>query len=197
MKNLAFAALAAFVGMASAVQATPYVVQAAANSSTGGTGLSTIALTSGQILSVSVAANDLWNAGSLPRWSNADGLVVSLFATGSDDSGQAAGTLIGFNFPFWTQNGHSSAYGSLVGRIGGIYQTLGSNFVGPAWNTGVLELFYWDENSFDNTQFITANISARPFSGGVPEPASWAMMISGLALVGAAARRRRGMTVSA
>jgi hypothetical protein len=34
------------------------------------------------------------------------------------------------------------------------------------------------------------------FSAGVPEPASWAMMIAGFGLVGAAARRRRTVAVA-
>ena len=42
-----------------------------------------------------------------------------------------------------------------------------------------------DSNNGDNTQFVTANISA------VPEPSSWAMMILGFAGVGYLAYRRR------
>ena len=46
---------------------------------------------------------------------------------------------------------------------------------------------------------------ASPFSpapavdtiAAVPEPASWALMIAGFGLVGAAARRRRGLVVAA
>lgn len=35
------------------------------------------------------------------------------------------------------------------------------------------------------------NVAFAPYSGAVPEPASWAMLIAGFGLVGAAARRRR------
>ena len=38
---------------------------------------------------------------------------------------------------------------------------------------------------------------AEPGPGGVPEPATWAMLIAGFGLVGAALRRRRVTTVSA
>jgi hypothetical protein len=38
--------------------------------------------------------------------------------------------------------------------------------------------------------------SATP-GGGVPEPASWAMLIAGFGMVGAAARRRKGVSVTA
>ena len=43
-----------------------------------------------------------------------------------------------------------------------------------------------------NMAFINAYLAAHPRAGGaVPEPATWAMMIAGFGMVGAAARRRR------
>ena len=100
MKKIAIKSMlgAGLLCAAAASQAMPFVVDAYANSSSGGTGASTVSLLAGQSFSVSVAPNDLWNAGALPRWSNADGLTGNLFATGSDDSGQSAGTQIGQNF---------------------------------------------------------------------------------------------------
>jgi hypothetical protein len=50
--------------------------------------------------------------------------------------------------------------------------------------TAELKLYYWDSNNSDNTEFVTANISA------VPEPSTWAMMIPGFAGVGCLACRR-------
>jgi hypothetical protein len=47
-------------------------------------------LTVGQIFNVDVDANDLWNADPLPRWSNADGLLVKLYATGPTKAGPIA-----------------------------------------------------------------------------------------------------------
>jgi hypothetical protein len=163
------------------------VVQAFTNSSSGGAGVSTgVLLTTGDIFTVDVDPNDLWNAGALPRWSNADGLIVNLQATGTDDSGQPAGTPIGSVFPLHTQAGLTAPYGALVGRIGsGDFFLIGTHFSGPANATGELTFFYWDSNFGDNTEFVTATIS------GVPEPSTWAMMILGFAGVGFLAYRRR------
>ncbi len=172
--------------MATASQATSFDVYALANSSSGGLGLDTVSLAAGDTFSVSVAAGDLWNAGALPRWSNADGLTGNLYATGADDSGEAVGTLIGVNFGLHNQGNLSAAYGALVGQIGGgDYFVVGSNYSGTAVATGTLKLLYWDSNTGDNSQFVSANVTA------VPEPETYALMLAGLAAVGFAARRHR------
>jgi PEP-CTERM motif len=50
----------------------------------------------------------------------------------------------------------------------------------------------------DGTKFAnaTGNYSALRFSSDVPEPASWAMLVAGFGLVGAAVRRRRRVLVA-
>lgn len=184
----------ATLGLPSMGQAATQIatVNAQANSSSGGVGYNTgIGLTAGNILTISVAASDLWSAGALPRWSDANGLVGDLFATGSDESGEAAGTKIGSNFGTWTQDGFTAPYGALVGKIGNSYQLLGTNFNGPAWDTGTLSLFYWDSNSGDNGASIDVSIAA------VPEPAAWAFMLFGFAGVGFAMRRKKTPQVRA
>ena len=118
MKHLSIAALAAGAVLAAgAAQATTFLVDAMANSSTDVSGLASISLTSGEIFQVLVDPNDLWSAGALPRWSNADGLTGNRIATGTDESGEAAGTLIGIDFGTWTQNGLSAPFGTLVGEM--------------------------------------------------------------------------------
>lgn len=184
----------ATLGLPSMGQAATQIatVNAQTNSSSGGVGYNTgIGLTAGNLLTISVAASDLWSAGALPRWSDANGLVGDLFATGSDESGEAAGTKIGTNFGTWTQDGFTAPYGALVGKIGNSYQLLGTNFNGPAWDTGTLSLFYWDSNSGDNGASIDVNIAA------VPEPAAWAFMLVGFAGVGFAMRRKKTPQVRA
>ena len=162
--------------------ATPFVIDAFANSSTGGVGLATISLTLGQNFSTVASSDDLWSAGALPRWSDADGLIGNRFATGSDESGQLLGTQIGMDFGLWGQHGIAAPYGSVVGEINGIFQELGLTYTGTAWNTGTLNLYYWDSNNGDNSGQVTVDVAAS--STSVPEPASIALL--GLGLLGLA-----------
>lgn len=192
MKKLLMATAA--ILLTTPANAAVFVVDAASNSSSGGTALGTISLTAGQVFTVSSSTDDLWSAGPLPRFSDANGLVANRFATASDDSGQPVGTQIGTNFGLHTQFGHSSAFGSLVGRINGVYQTIGANFSGPAWQSGTLELLYWDSNNFDNFGDISFDVDA--VGGAVPEPATWAFMIFGFGAIGGAMRRQRKAKVN-
>ena len=187
---LAPMALAAgLAASASAAHAAVFVVGAFDNSSSGGVGLDSISLVVGQLFDVSADPNDLWSAGALPRYSDADGLTGDRFATAADDSGQPVGTRIGADFGLWTQNGLSAPFGTLVGELGGVFQPLGTNFHGAAWGTGTLHLFYWDSNFADNFGTISATISA------VPEPAEWALMVLGFGAAGALLRGRRALAL--
>jgi hypothetical protein len=189
------AVLAFALAAAGGAQAGTYVVDASANSSTNGVGLASISLTAGELFTVSSSTDDLWSAGPGPRAADGDGLIETRFATATDDSGSPVGSLIESPFPDWTQNGYSAPYVSLVGEINGVYQELGANFSGAAWGTGVLNLYFWDENSFDNVGAITFEIDpVRSTGGGVPEPASWALMILGFGAAGAMVRARRQAT---
>jgi hypothetical protein len=165
--------------------AAVFVVDSAANSSGGGTGLATFAVTSGQKIKVASSTDDLWSLGALPRFTDANGLTADRFATASDDSGQAVGTKIGRDFGLYASGPYSFAYGSLVGEIGGVYKLLGANSTTSAWGTGTLNLYNWDSNLGDNSGSIRFDVSV------VPEPATWAMLIAGFTLVGSGLRRRR------
>ena len=169
------------------VFADSFSVYAKDNSSNGGEGLHTgLSFSAGDLFTVSVDPNDLWNAGDLPRWSNADGLVGNLYATGTDESLQPAGTLIGQNFGLLDQNGLSAPYGALVGEIEDNYFLLGTNFVGAAPASGELELYYWDSNSYDNTESLAAvNVTVN----AAPEPTT--LLLLGLGLIGLAGGRRK------
>lgn len=186
-KSKSLLAAAALLCAATAGHAANYDVYALANSSSGGTGLDTVTLTAGQSFTVSIGLDDLWSAGALPRWSNADGLVGDRFASGTDESGEAAGTRIGQDFGTHTQDGFTAPYGALVGVIGGSHLLLGTSFAGTAPASGTLKLYYWDSIASDNTQFVTAavNVSA------VPEPTTYGLMLAGLAATAFIARRRQ------
>lgn len=180
-------------------QAGVFVVDALANNAGNTTrvGVPTIALTAGDLFSVTASPTDLWNAGPLPRWSNADGLVVNLFASGSDESGRPAGTQIGQVFAPLNQLGLIAPYGSLVGEIANQFRFLGTSFTGPAWATGTLNLFYWDEGQpIDNTGTVSATVvSVRgevTEPGAVPVPATLALLGLGALGLVAASRRRAG-----
>lgn len=188
------ALVAGLAGLAStSARAVTVVVDAKANSSTDGTAAIGGNLTFGQGFTVTVAEDDLWNAGPLPRWSNAAGLTGNLFATGADESGENPGTLIGENFAGgYTQDGFNAPYGSLVGRVGlGAYFLIGTSYSGTADASGQLSLYYWDSNNYDNSDFITASINAAAVPGpivgaGLP---GFLMALGGLVIF---ARRRRG-----
>lgn len=186
LRPLALAIAALLVG--AAAHAAPYTVKAFDNSSSGGTGLATISLLAGQNFSVSASSDDLWSAGALPRYSDADGLTYNRFATAADDSGQAVGTQIGVNFGLYSQGNLAAAYGTLVGQIdSGDYFVIGSAFNGVAAATGMLNLYYWDSNNGDNFGEISAEVNVA----GVPEPETYALMLAGLGALGFVARRRR------
>jgi len=194
MQNVLKAAAAGVAMSALAVtgaNAAIFVVDAFANSTTGGTGVSTVSLFTGQSFSVTVDPGDLWNAGALPRWSNANGITgPDLIATGTDDSLEASGTVIGSSiFGNYTQGGLTAPYGTLVGQIGaGNFFALGTSFSGTATAAGTLKLFYFDSNNGDNSQFVTATVTAA-----VPEASTWAMMLIGFAGLAFASQRRRAI----
>ncbi len=62
---------------------------------------------------------------------------------------------------------------------------------------GVPASQFWTIERETNEAFIRGQVVLRDNAGIVPEPATWAMLITGFGLVGAAARRRTAATVAA
>ena len=92
----------------------------------------------------------------------------------------------------YTQGNLTAPYGTLVGQIGnGDFFVLGSSYTGVASASGVLKLYYWDSNNFDNTNGLTVTVSA------VPETSTWIMMLIGFAGVGYAAYRTKARSATA
>ena len=191
MRVLGLALVAAVAVSATPANAVDIVVSAAANSTSGGTAAVTgLSFAAGRKFRITSNINDLWSAGPLPRFSDANGLVADRFATSADDSGQAPGTLIGTNFGSYTQGNLAAPFGSLVAVLGpNKFQLLGANGVFTSQG-GPLNLGYFDSNNGDNAGEIRFSISA------VPEASTWALMIVGFAAVGAGMRGRRKVSVA-
>jgi hypothetical protein len=134
-----------------------------------GAGLDTGIMLEGGPFAVTVNQNDLWNAGALPRWSNADGLIQQLIATGTDDSGQAPGTEIGIDWPTnHTEGTFTEDFGTLVGAVGANRFTLGTSFNSTPPAMGTLKLFYWDVNAGDNTEKVTVRVAEKSIQCETP-----------------------------
>jgi hypothetical protein len=191
-KRLLVAIVVATAATASYADQITIVVDARLNGSSAGVGADTgLVVSAGDLITTFAAVDDLWNAGELPRWSNADGLVGNLYATGSDESGEPAGTLIGRNYGTYNQDGFSFPYGALVGKLSNTYFLLGTNFSEPAPADGTLLLYYWDSYLPDNEGSITVTVDVPTrlaTEQRVPEPGTLALI--GVGLAAGVVRRR-------
>ncbi len=83
----------------------------------------------------------------------------------------------------------SAFSGATLVSTGGL-DTIPNYFTVDVAGSGITSLSINNGNS-TQWQIGIRSLSFTPVAGAVPEPATWAMMIGGMALVGAAMRRRR------
>ena len=123
-----------------------FVVKAKENSVSGGTGLVTgVTVKKGQLLTITVPADDKWRAGAADRESNANGLSNPF----------------GGNYGVFTKGPFSFFYGALIGSLdeGKTFFPVGTRMEMSIVNDGGrLLLYYWDVNNADNSGEITATV---------------------------------------
>jgi len=127
--------------------AAQFIVKAKENSVSGGAPMVTgVAVTKGQLLTISVAQDDKWSAGAADRTSNANGLSNPF----------------GGNYGVFTKGPFSFFYGSLVGSLddGKTYFAVGTRMeMSILVPSGKLLLYYWDSNNADNSDSVTATVA--------------------------------------
>lgn len=136
-------AFAVFSMPQSTLAAASYEVKALDNSLSGGTPLNTgIAVSPGQLLTISVSPEDTWKAGEVGRTSNANGL----------------GNPLGDDFGVFEDGDFGFLYGSLIGTLDGgkTYFPVGTKLDMTVLNSGELSLLYWDSNTEGNSDSVTA-----------------------------------------
>ena len=107
--------------------------------------------------------------------------TLSFLLSGDNRPGQAyvlGGSIAGLSF---TVNGTDGAPGTNPGSL------LSYGFTA----TSTSHLLSFDENSASQASPIIDNVLIATAGGVVPEPATWAMLLTGFGMVGFAARRRR------
>ncbi|UAJ12258.1 PEPxxWA-CTERM sorting domain-containing protein [Polymorphobacter megasporae] len=133
--------------------------------------------------------------------------------TGTDDSHGFQGATISGQFNLTAPESVTFSFGAdddaflaldrnVIAQEGGIHGVSAAPVTTSVLAAGVhnFTLFYVDRNVTGAGLYFnvdTSNIVVTPPVGGVPEPATWAMMVAGFGFVGLSVRRRRPTTVAA
>ena len=117
------------------------------------------------------------------------GDALNITATGSWDGGGCGpvgpnGTTCFGNAP------DGINYFSLIGRVGGGSDfKVGDAFTGTASSSGNLFLAFLDNDSFNNTGFVTALVTVAANGTAVPEPQTHALVLGALGVLAFARRK--------
>lgn len=136
---------------------------------------------------------------------DSDFQILSVKITGAS-SGNGSFTQSDFNAFAFAANTPLNYNHELVGQLMGNGYNFGSFGAGYPASSGDFNLFASTSSAPTGTNYFiltTSNgggdnlalVSLSP--GAVPEPASWALIVAGFGLVGAAARRRKGAAAAA
>ena len=101
----------------------------------------------------------------------------------------------------WTVGAGGNASISIYNSMGTLLESLtlenGANVVAPGYYGFSRSIADISFVRFNEEYIGVRNITTTGFGAAVPEPASWAMLIAGFGLTGAAMRRRRSVAVAA
>jgi hypothetical protein len=111
------------------------------------------------------------------------------------------------DFNYLTSGMDRDAWLSATTGIGDVQQPTakaGKRYSVTARDLTILDVLGWSGLNAGNTNLANGSFAVRTFMGGdldaiagVPEPASWALLISGIGLIGMQTRRRRRMAPAA
>lgn len=136
-----------YIGDMISMAQSQFVVKAKENSVSGGVPMQTgVAVGPGELLTISVPADQTWTAGAADRTSNANGL-------GNPLGGTQYGQFAKGNFSF--------LYGSLVGSLddGKTFFAVGTRMEMTILAKGKLSLYYWDSDQTGNSGSVTATVA--------------------------------------
>ncbi|MFN3370122.1 MAG: PEPxxWA-CTERM sorting domain-containing protein [Sphingomonadaceae bacterium] len=143
---------------------------------------------------VSIAAGDVvdivsWISGNQRGGASDEVWITMWFSNPIPLTGFQFLTEIGYSAPFDTLSTPGASIQRFIAPGDG-FNNYGFRFTAGAATTMTLR---FDNRGGDNIGVILddVSISINPRAGVVPEPATWAMLIAGFGLVGAAMRRRR------
>jgi len=121
--------------------------------------------------------------------------------TGQFDVTASGGEAVTFSFGA-DDDAFLALDGTIISQEGGIHGISDAPVVTPVLADGLhtFELFYVDRNQTGaglEFNVVTQDITVTPPSPGVPEPATWAMMLTGFFGLGGVLRSRRRVTATA